>query len=32
MKFPDPPRGYKPIPWRLPIWFYRLGLGWHEKI
>ncbi len=23
-----PPRGWKAIPWRLPIWFYRLGLGW----
>jgi len=28
MKFPDPPRGAKAIPWRLPIWFYRAGLGW----
>jgi deazaflavin-dependent oxidoreductase (nitroreductase family) len=25
--FPDPPRGLKTIPWRLPILFYRLGLG-----
>jgi len=25
--FPDPPRGIKAVPWRLPIWFYRLGLG-----
>ena len=28
MKFPDPPRGLRAIPWRLPIWFFRLGLGW----
>ena len=27
MKFPDPPRGLKAIPWRMPIWIYRLGLG-----
>jgi len=27
MKFPNPPRGGKAIPWRLPILFYRLGLG-----
>lgn len=27
MSFPDPPRGIKAIPWRLPIWLYRLGLG-----
>ena len=27
MKFPAPPRGFKAIPWRLPIWIYRLGLG-----
>ncbi len=25
--FPLPPRGIKAIPWRLPIWIYRLGLG-----
>ncbi len=24
---PDPPRGLKAIPWRLPIWLYRLKLG-----
>ncbi len=24
---PAPPRGLKAIPWRLPIWLYRLGLG-----
>ncbi len=24
---PAPPRGWKAIPWRLPIWLYRLGLG-----
>ncbi len=28
MIFPDPPRGLKSIPWRMPIWFYRLGFGW----
>ena len=28
MKFPDPPRGLKSIPWRIPILFYKLGLGW----
>ena len=28
MRFPDPPRGLKSIPWRIPIWFYKLGLGW----
>jgi deazaflavin-dependent oxidoreductase (nitroreductase family) len=28
MKFPDPPRGVRALPWRLPIWFYRLGMGW----
>ena len=27
MKFPAPPRGLKAIPWRMPIWIYRLGLG-----
>lgn len=27
MQFPAPPRGLKAIPWRLPIWIYRLGLG-----
>ena len=26
-KIPDPPRGIKAIPWRLPIWLYRLKLG-----
>ncbi|MBC8504910.1 MAG: nitroreductase family deazaflavin-dependent oxidoreductase [Anaerolineales bacterium] len=25
---PDPPRGIRAILWRLPIWFYRLKLGW----
>ncbi len=25
---PDPPRGLKAILWRLPIWLYRLKLGW----
>ncbi len=24
---PTPPRGWKAIPWRLPIWIYRLKLG-----
>ena len=28
MKFPDPPRGLKSIPWRMPILIYKLGLGW----
>ena len=28
MTFPNPPRGIKAIPWRLPIWIYRLGFGW----
>lgn len=28
MPFPPPPRGLKAIPWRLPIFFYRSGLGW----
>ncbi len=23
-----PPRGLRAIPWRLPIWLYRLRLGW----
>jgi len=27
MQFPTPPRGLKAIPWRMPIWIYRLGLG-----
>jgi deazaflavin-dependent oxidoreductase (nitroreductase family) len=27
-KVPEPPRGIKAIPWRLPIWLYRLKLGW----
>jgi len=27
MKFPAPPRGLKALPWRMPIWIYRLGLG-----
>ena len=26
--FPPPPRGIKAIPWRLPIYLYRFGLGW----
>ena len=25
---PDPPRRMKAILWRLPIWFFRLKLGW----
>lgn len=24
----NPPRGLAAIPWRLPIWLYRLRLGW----
>ena len=28
MSFPDPPRGFNALPWRMPILFYRLGLGW----
>jgi len=28
MQFPAPPRGIKAVPWRLPIWIYRLGFGW----
>lgn len=28
LKIPDPPRGLRAIPWRLPIWLYRLHLGW----
>jgi len=27
-KLPEPPRGLQAILWRLPIWFYRLKLGW----
>jgi deazaflavin-dependent oxidoreductase (nitroreductase family) len=27
MEFPAPPRGIKALPWRFPIWIYRLGLG-----
>ncbi len=27
IRTPKPPRGWKAIPWRLPIWLYRLGLG-----
>ncbi len=26
-QLPKPPRGWKAIPWRLPVWIYRLGLG-----
>jgi deazaflavin-dependent oxidoreductase (nitroreductase family) len=26
-RIPDPPKGIKAIPWRLPIWLYRLKLG-----
>lgn len=28
MPFPSPPHGVKAIPWRLPIYLYRCGLGW----
>lgn len=24
---PAPPRGWKALPWRMPVWLYRLGLG-----
>ena len=27
VRTPKPPRGWRAIPWRLPIWLYRLGLG-----
>ena len=27
LKIPGPPQGIKAIPWRLPIWLYRLRLG-----
>jgi len=27
LQLPAPPRGWKAIPWRLPIGLYRLGLG-----
>ncbi len=27
-ELPDPPRGLRAVPWRLPIWLYRLKLGW----
>ena len=27
-KIPNPPRGIRKIPWRLPIWLYRIHLGW----
>ncbi len=26
-RIPDPPSGFRALIWRLPIWFYRLGLG-----
>jgi len=25
---PPPPTGLRAIPWRIPIWFYRMRLGW----
>ena len=28
MSFPDPPRGFNALLWRMPIWLYRLGFGW----
>jgi deazaflavin-dependent oxidoreductase (nitroreductase family) len=28
IQLPKPPRGWQASLWRLPIWFYRLGLGW----
>jgi deazaflavin-dependent oxidoreductase (nitroreductase family) len=27
-RIPDPPSGFRAIPWRLPIWLYYLRLGW----
>lgn len=27
-KVPDPPKGNKAVLWRLPIWLYRMKLGW----
>ncbi len=28
VQFPSPPRGLKAIPWRLPIYLFRVRLGW----
>jgi deazaflavin-dependent oxidoreductase (nitroreductase family) len=28
IRLPKPPRGWSALLWRLPIWFYRMGLGW----
>jgi deazaflavin-dependent oxidoreductase (nitroreductase family) len=28
IQLPRPPRGWKAALWRLPIWLYRLGMGW----
>jgi deazaflavin-dependent oxidoreductase (nitroreductase family) len=28
MEIPPPPRGLRAIPWKLPIFIYRVGLGW----
>ena len=28
MRFPDPPKGLRAIPWRFPILLYKIGLGW----
>ena len=27
MRFPDPPEGFRAIPWRIPILLYKIGLG-----
>jgi len=27
IQLPQPPRGFKAKLWRIPIWFYRMGLG-----
>ncbi len=28
LSFPEPPRGFNALLWRMPIWLYRLGFGW----
>ena len=28
MTFPTPPRGLRALPWKIPIYLYRAGLGW----
>ena len=27
-KIPEPPKGWSALLWRLPIWIYRIRLGW----